>query len=143
MPLTSIVMATHHMKSTHFDNFDIDDKANEVACRIVASDTELEKRMKFETRDIMKVRERLAEYDCIFLVALVGMYKEDKVKILRHIRKYMKEGSFLLVRSAKGSRAFLYPVIQEHDLLGFELLTIFHPNQWRTQEYISLGAGFK
>ncbi|PRQ19721.1 putative nicotianamine synthase [Rosa chinensis] len=128
MPLTSIVMATHHMKSTHFDNFDIDDKANEVARRIVASDVELEKRMKFETRDIMKVRERLAEYDCIFLAALVGMNKEDKVKILGHIRKYMKEGSFLLVRSAKGARAFLYPVIEEHDLLGFELLTIFHPN---------------
>ncbi|KAL6194394.1 PREDICTED: nicotianamine synthase-like [Fragaria vesca subsp. vesca] len=127
MPLTSIVMATHHMKSTHFDNFDIDDKANEVALRIVASDAELEKRMKFETRDIMKVRERLAEYDCIFLAALVGMNKEDKVKILGHIRKYMKEGSFLLVRSAKGARAFLYPVIEEHDLPGFELLTIFHP----------------
>ncbi|KAK9905323.1 hypothetical protein M0R45_000295 [Rubus argutus] len=128
MPLTSIVMATHHMKSTHFDNFDIDDKANEVARRIVASDAELEKRMKFETRDIMKVRERLAEYDCIFLAALVGMNKEDKVKILGHIRKHMKEGSVLLVRSAKGARAFLYPVIEEHDLLGFELLTIFHPN---------------
>ncbi|XP_062026238.1 nicotianamine synthase-like [Rosa rugosa] len=128
MPLTSIVMATHHMKSAHFDNFDIDDKANEVARRIVASDADLEKRMKFETRDIMKVRERLAEYDCIFLAALVGMNKEDKVKILGHIRKYMKDGSFLLVRSAKGARAFLYPVIEEHDLLGFELLTIFHPN---------------
>lgn len=128
MPLTSIVMATHHMKSTHFDNFDIDYKANEVARRIVASDAELEKRMMFETRDIMKVRERLAEYDCIFLAALVGMNKEDKVKILGHIRKYMKEGSVLLVRSAKGARAFLYPVIEEHDLLGFELLTIFHPN---------------
>ncbi|KAK9931800.1 hypothetical protein M0R45_019064 [Rubus argutus] len=128
MPLTSIVLATHHMKSTHFDNFDIDDKANEVARRIVASDAELEKRMKFETRDIMKVRERLAEYDCIFLAALVGINKEDKVKILGHIRKHMKEGSVLLVRSAKGARAFLYPVIEEHDLLGFELLTIFHPN---------------
>lgn len=128
MPLTSIVMATHHMKSTHFDNFDIDYKANEVARRIVASDAELEKRMKFETRDIMNVRERLAEYDCIFLAALVGMNKEDKVKILGHIRNYMKEGSVLLVRSAKGARAFLYPVVEEHDLLGFELLTIFHPN---------------
>lgn len=128
MPLTSMIMATHHMKSTHFDNFDIDEKANDVARKIVASDAELAKRMKFETHDVMKLRERLGEYDCIFLAALVGMKKEEKIKILGHIGKYMKKGSVLLVRSAKGARAFLYPVVEEHDLLGFELLTIFHPN---------------
>ncbi|XWS28080.1 hypothetical protein CRYUN_Cryun25bG0034800 [Craigia yunnanensis] len=127
MPLTSIVMATHHMKSTHFDNFDIDEAAIEVARQIVASDDEFEKRMKFVTRDIMEVREKLGEYDCIFLAALVGMCKEEKFKILGHIRKYMKPGGFLLVRSANGARAFLYPVVKEHDLAGFELLSIFHP----------------
>ncbi|KAE8713995.1 nicotianamine synthase-like [Hibiscus syriacus] len=41
MPLTSIVMATHHMKSSHFDNFDIDEAGNDVARRLVASDKEL------------------------------------------------------------------------------------------------------
>ncbi|TQE06060.1 hypothetical protein C1H46_008370 [Malus baccata] len=128
MPLTSFILATYHMKSTHFDNFDIDEKANDVAQKIVFTDVELSKRMKFETNDIMKVREKLAEYECIFLAALVGMNKENKVKILQHIRKYMKDGSVLLVRSAKGARAFLYPVVEEHDLPGFELLTIFHPN---------------
>ncbi|KAG8639522.1 hypothetical protein MANES_14G150800v8 [Manihot esculenta] len=49
MPLTSLVMATHHLKSTHFDNFDLDEMANDVARRMVASDGELEKRMKFES----------------------------------------------------------------------------------------------
>lgn len=128
MPLSSIIMATHHMDSkTHFDNFDIDEKANEVARKIVASDVALEKRMKFVTKDIMEVKERLGEYDCIFLAALVGMNREEKVKILGHIGKYMKEGGFLLVRSAKGARAFLYPVVEEHDMVSFEVLTIFHP----------------
>lgn len=127
MPLTSIVMATHHMESTHFDNFDIDEKANEVARKIVASDSALEKRMKFETQDVMEVRERLGQYDCIFLAALVGMSREAKVKILGHIRKYMKEGGTLLVRSAKGARAFLYPIVEERDMVNFEVLTIFHP----------------
>ncbi|KAJ1434276.1 S-adenosyl-L-methionine-dependent methyltransferase [Sesbania bispinosa] len=127
MPLTSIIMATHHMDTTHFDNFDIDEKANEVARKIVASDAALEKRMKFETQDIMEVRERLGQYDCIFLAALVGMSREAKLKILGHIRKYMKEGSVLLVRSAKGARAFLYPIVEEHDMVNFEVLTIFHP----------------
>lgn len=127
MPLTSIMMATHHMKSTHFDNFDIDESANDVARQIVASDIELEKRMKFVTRNIVEVREKLEEYDCIFLAALVGMNKEEKMKIVGHIRKYMKKGGILLVRSANGARAFLYPVVEEHDLLGFEVLSIFHP----------------
>ncbi|KAJ6365509.1 hypothetical protein OIU76_030313 [Salix suchowensis] len=127
LPLTSFIMATHHMKLTHFDNFDIDGAANDVARQIVASDPELEKRMKFETGDITGVKEKLSEYDCIFLAALVGMSKVDKVKILGHIRKYMKEGGVLLVRSAKGARAFLYPVVEEQDVLGFELLSIYHP----------------
>lgn len=127
MPLTSIIMATHHMESTHFDNFDIDEKANDVARKIIASDSALEKRMKFETQDIMEVRERLGQYDCIFLAALVGMSREAKVKILGHIRKYMKEGGILLVRSAKGARAFLYPILEERDMVDFEVLNIFHP----------------
>ncbi|OMO98157.1 Nicotianamine synthase [Corchorus capsularis] len=127
MPLTSFVMATHHMKSTHFDNYDIDEAANDVARKIVASDVEFEKRMQFVTRDIMEVREKLEEYDCIFLAALVGMSKEEKLKIVAHVRKYMKAGGFLHVRSAKGARAFLYPVVEEHDLRGFELISTFHP----------------
>ncbi|XP_028789522.1 nicotianamine synthase-like [Neltuma alba] len=127
MPLTSLIMATHHLASTKFDNFDIDEKANEAACRIVATDSELEKRMKFETKDIMQIKEKLVQYDCIFLAALVGMSREAKVKILGHLGEYMKEGGFLLVRSAKGARAFLYPVVEEQDLGNFEVLTIFHP----------------
>ncbi|XP_011044006.1 PREDICTED: probable nicotianamine synthase 4 [Populus euphratica] len=66
-----------------------------VARQLVLSDAELEKRMKFETCDIVNVKE--------------------------------KEGGILLVRSANGARAFLYPVVEEHDLIGFELLSIFHP----------------
>ena len=128
MPLTSLVMAANHMRTTHFDNFDLDEKANCLARQIVASDGELEKRMKFVTKDVMEVRDNLGEYDCIFLAALVGMSREEKVKVLGHVRKYMKEGGFLLVRSAKGARAFLYPVVEEHDLVGFDVLSIFHPN---------------
>ncbi|XP_042515984.1 nicotianamine synthase-like [Macadamia integrifolia] len=127
MPLTSIIMATHHMKFTQFNNIDIDESANDVARCIVASDVELGKRMKFETRDIMEVKEELGEYDCIFLAALVGMNKEEKVKILGQMRRYMKGGGFLVVRSANGARGFLYPVVDENDLLGFEVLSIFHP----------------
>ncbi|GAY37129.1 hypothetical protein CUMW_026670 [Citrus unshiu] len=126
MPLTSIILASQHMKSTHFDNIDIDETANNLARRIVSSDDEIEKRMKFLTCDIMEVKEKLGEYDCIILAALAGN-EEEKAKILGHIRKYMKEGGVLLVRSAKGARAFLYPVVEEHELFDFKVLSIFHP----------------
>lgn len=81
--------------------------------------------MKFETCDMVNVKEKLSEYDCIFLAALVGLNKDEKLKILSHLRKYMKEGGILLVWSANGARAFLYPVVEEHDLVGFELLSVF------------------
>ncbi|XVF47718.1 hypothetical protein PTKIN_Ptkin03bG0133400 [Pterospermum kingtungense] len=38
----------------------------------------------------------------------------------------MKPGGYLLLRSANGGRAFLYPVVEEHGLQGFELLSVFH-----------------
>ncbi|RWR90123.1 nicotianamine synthase-like protein [Cinnamomum micranthum f. kanehirae] len=127
MPLTSIIMATHHMKSTHFINYDVDESANILARQLIAMDDDLEKRMEFKTCDIMDVKEELGSFDCIFLAALVGMSKEEKVGILDHIREYMKGGGILLVRSANGARAFLYPIIEEDDLHGFEVLSIFHP----------------
>ncbi|KAL5079168.1 hypothetical protein RYX36_007589 [Vicia faba] len=68
------------MESTQFDNFDIDEKANEAASKIVVSDKALEKRMKFVTQDVMEVKERLGEYDCIFLAALVGISRCIDVK---------------------------------------------------------------
>ena len=89
-----------------------------MARQLVVSDAELEKRMKFETCDIVNVKEKLSEYDCIFLAALVGLNKDEKLKILSHLRKYMKEGGILLVRSANGARTFLYPVVEEHDIVN-------------------------
>ncbi|XP_010545875.1 PREDICTED: nicotianamine synthase-like [Tarenaya hassleriana] len=127
MPLTSFVMATRRMTTTHFDNFDIDPTANELARKIAASDHALEERMKFLTRDVMELKEEFAEYDCVFMAALVGMSGEEKAKIIGHIRKYMKKGGYLLVRSAKGARAFLYPVVEEAHLLGFQVISVFHP----------------
>ncbi|KAJ4729211.1 Nicotianamine synthase [Melia azedarach] len=128
MPLTSIMMAKYHMKSTHFDNYDIDGTANDEARKIVSTDSEFAKRMKFHNCDILEVKEKLGEYDFILLAALAGMHKDEKMKIIGHIRKYMQNGGVLLLRTAKGARAFLYPLVEEHDLLNFEVLSIFHPN---------------
>ncbi|KAL8222809.1 hypothetical protein R6Q57_020208 [Mikania cordata] len=127
LPLTSIVLALYHLKKTEFHNYDIDHSANTMASCLVSPDPDLSRRMFFHTMDIMEVTDELKEYDVVFLAALVGMDIKDKVKVIQHLAKYMAPGAILMLRSAHGARAFLYPVVEPDDLQGFEVLSIFHP----------------
>lgn len=127
LPLTSIVLATNHLTKTVFHNYDIDPLANSMAARLVRSDPDLSERMFFHTTDIMDVTSSLKEYDVVFLAALVGMDKETKSRVIDHLGKYMSPGAILMVRSAHGARAFLYPVVENSDLRGFEVLSVYHP----------------
>jgi len=83
--------------------------------------------MFFHTVDIMDVTESLKSFDVVFLAALVGMNKEEKVKVIEHLQKHMAPGAVLMLRSAHGPRAFLYPIVEPCDLQGFEVLSIYHP----------------
>ncbi|WCJ43051.1 Nicotianamine synthase [Euphorbia peplus] len=127
LPLTSIVLASKHLASTTFHNFDIDPLANSMATRLVSPDSDLSKRMFFHTTNVLDVGDELKEFDVVFLAALVGMDKETKVKIIDHLAKFMAPGGVLMVRSAHGARTFLYPVVEPCDLKGFEVLEVFHP----------------
>ncbi|KAL5850939.1 hypothetical protein ACOSQ4_008952 [Xanthoceras sorbifolium] len=127
LPLTSIVLATKHLTRTSFHNYDIDPSANSLALDLVSTDPDLSTRMFFHTVDIMDVSDELRDYDVVFLAALVGMDKEEKVRVIDHLGKYMSPGALLMVRSAHGARAFLYPVVDPCDLRGFEVLSIYHP----------------
>lgn len=97
------------------------------ASKLVSLDPDLKTRMVFHTCDIMKVTEELKQYEVVFLAALVGMEKEEKLKVIKHLSEFMSEGAYLMVRSAHGGRAFLYPVVEDCDLVGFEVLSVFHP----------------
>ncbi|XP_047342579.1 nicotianamine synthase [Impatiens glandulifera] len=127
LPLTSIVLATHHLTQTSFHNYDIDFSANSVASRLVQSDPDLSARMVFHTTNVLDVCSELKEFEVVFLAALVGMDKEEKVRVIDHLGKHMAPGAFLMLRSAHGARGFLYPVVQPSDLRGFEVLSVFHP----------------
>lgn len=94
----------------------------------MANDGDLAKRMVFHTCDVLSVTSELQEFEVVFLAALVGMDKETKVKVIEHLGKYMSPGALLMVRSAHGARAFLYPVVDGSDLKGFEILSTFHPS---------------
>ncbi|XP_022719536.1 nicotianamine synthase-like [Durio zibethinus] len=127
LPLTSIVLASFHLTTTSFHNYDIDPSANTKALQLVSSDPDFSERMFFHTTDIMDVTNALKDYDVVFLAALVGMDKDAKVRVIDHLAKYMAPGALLMLRSAHGARAFLYPVVEPCDLRGFEVLSIFHP----------------
>ncbi|CAI9287229.1 unnamed protein product [Lactuca saligna] len=118
LPLTSIVLASYHLKETTFHNYDIDSLANAMASCLVAPDPDLSRRMIFHTTDIMDVTDELKKYDVIFLAALVGMDIDEKLKVVQHLAAYMTPGSILMLRSAHGARAFLYPVVDPQDLRG-------------------------
>lgn len=127
LPLTSIVLASNHLTNTTFHNYDINPLANSLASRLTASDVNLSNRMVFHTTDILDVTIDLKDYDVVFLAALVGMDKEEKVRVIGHLAKYMAPGAILMLRSAHGARGFLYPVVDPCDLQGFEVLSVFHP----------------
>ncbi|XP_051139494.1 nicotianamine synthase [Andrographis paniculata] len=128
LPLTSIVLATGHLTSSVFDNFDINPAANAAAARLVAPHPDLARRMNFHTADVMDVPPAvLREYDVVFLAALVGMEAEEKMQVVEHLEKSMAPGAVLVVRSAHGARAFLYPVVDPRQLRGFEVLSVHHP----------------
>ncbi|XP_057434010.1 nicotianamine synthase-like [Lotus japonicus] len=127
LPLTSIMLATFYMKNTCFHNYDMDPSANAKAYDLVSSDPDLSKRMFFHTTDIAHVSNALKEYNVVFLAALVGMDKKGKESVINHLAKHMAPGAVLVLRSAHGARAFLYPVVDPSDLKGFEVLSVFHP----------------
>ncbi|XP_058077260.1 nicotianamine synthase-like [Magnolia sinica] len=127
LPLTSIVLASYHLQSTTFHNYDIDPSANSKALHLVSTNPDLSKRMFFHTTNIMDVTHNLRGCEVVFLAALVGMDMEEKVQVVDHLAKYMAPGALLMLRSAHGARAFLYPVIKPCDLHGFEVLSEFHP----------------
>ncbi|KAI4349897.1 hypothetical protein L6164_010440 [Bauhinia variegata] len=127
LPFTSIVLASNHLPTTAFHNYDLDLLANSQAQRLVQSDPDLSKRMVFHTNDIFDVTSALKDYEVVYLAALVGMNKEEKSRVIDHLAKHMAPGAFLMLRSAHGARAFLYPVVDPCDLRGFEIMSVFHP----------------
>ncbi|RLN40884.1 hypothetical protein C2845_PM01G22820 [Panicum miliaceum] len=130
LPFSSLVLAARHLPGTLFDNYDRCAAANERAKKLVRADADLCARMSFRTADVADLTEELAEYDVVFLAALVGMAAEDKARVVAHLGRHMAPGAALMVRSAHGARGFLYPVVDPEDIGrgGFDVLAVYHPD---------------
>ncbi|WOL15989.1 nicotianamine synthase 3-like [Canna indica] len=127
LPLSSLVLAVRHMPAAELHNYDVDPAANSRARRLVRGDPGAAARLAFHTADVLSVTDELGAYDVVFLAALVGVGREEKVRAVEHLARHMAPGAILVARSAHGARAFLYPVVKAADMKGFEVLTVYHP----------------
>jgi nicotianamine synthase len=131
LPFSSLFLATNHLRGTRFDNYDRCAASNDRARRLVAAaEEDVRARMAFHTADVADLTaEELGAYDVVFLAALVGMDSEEKADAIAHLGKRMADGAALVVRSAHGARAFLYPVVDLDGIRrgGFEVLAVYHP----------------
>lgn len=127
LPLSLLVLAANHMSTTRFHGYDRDPSATARARKLLKSDADMASRVEFRTADVMSLTHVLSSYDVVFLAALVGIDKEEKERIIEHLNRYMDAGSVLVVRSAHGARGFLYPVVGPDELKGFEMASIYHP----------------
>ncbi|KAJ4753678.1 Nicotianamine synthase [Rhynchospora pubera] len=127
LPLSLLVLATYHMTTTRFHGYDRDSSATARARKLLKSDADMASRVEFRTADVMSLTHVLSSYDVVFLAALVGIDKEEKERVIEHLNRYMSVGSVLVVRSAHGARGFLYPVVGPDELKGFEMASIYHP----------------
>nr|XP_010938261.1 nicotianamine synthase 3 [Elaeis guineensis] len=128
LPLSSLVLAARHMRAARFHNYDVDPSATARARRLVLADPDLGARLAFRTADLFGLTRELACHDVVFLAALVGVAREEKLRAVEHLARHMAPGAYLVLRSAHGARAFLYPVVEPGDLKGFEVLSVYHPS---------------
>ncbi|GJN12501.1 hypothetical protein PR202_ga30784 [Eleusine coracana subsp. coracana] len=130
LPLSSLVLAAHHLPPTaRVHNYDICPDANARAEKLVRADPALAARVAFVTADVADVTRDMAGYEVVFLAALVGMAAEEKAHVVAHLGRHMAPGAALVVRSAHGARAFMYPVVDPEEVRrgGFEVLAVHHP----------------
>lgn len=124
LPLTSIVLATQHR--CQVTNLDRDASACRLA-RGVADRLGIAAQLDFIEADVLGHR-ALDGYDVLFLAALVGRHRVDKRAILAHVARGMRQGSFMVARSAQRMRTLLYPAIELEDMVGLSPLLEIHPH---------------
>jgi len=85
-------------------------------------------RMSFACTDVSAKEDsektRWADFDVVFLAALVGMNTSSKLAILEGLVRKLKPGALVVARSAKGLRGVLYPVRQ------YNVLVVSDANGW-------------
>lgn len=70
------------------------------------------------------------QYDLILIAALAGETIAEKQAIIDNVMPWLTDTGRIIIRSAKGGRALLYPVIAASDIRGVLLLAEYHPDDY-------------
>ena len=69
-------------------------------------------------------------YDLVLIAALAGDTLQMKQQIIDNILQYISDDGRIVVRTARGDRSLLYPVIEGDALMRVKLLGEYHPNDY-------------
>ncbi|KAF3039722.1 hypothetical protein E8E12_005442 [Didymella heteroderae] len=132
LPLTSLCVLDIY-PSAHVHNIDRDTYALSISQNLCAR-LGYADRMSFACTDVSaeedQEKTKWADFDVVFLAALVGMDTSSKLAILEGLVRKLKPGALVVARSAKGLRGVLYPILElGEDLIrvGLEMLVEVHP----------------
>lgn len=115
-PLPSTAFHLAEERGTTVDALDISAQAVATASDLAAR-LGLERRVRAITGDIHEFT-TLERYDAVWLAALVGD-ETSQSHLFEQLARGMRPGAMLVVRTAIGLRALLYPTVAPDDLVGF------------------------
>lgn len=123
LPLTSVLLAeVYGMK---VDNVDSDPEAHGLGAELARA-AGLSEELSFRLCDAAEL-EDLSGYDAVFLAALVGLDEAGKQSIIERLRRRMRPGALLVIRTAHQMKSLLYPKVEPEDLSGFEPQIVVQP----------------
>lgn len=111
-------------------NVDYDEAAIAASLSLCLALGEAGRGMEFICAEATSADKDLAEFDVVYLAALVGMSQGDKEGIILQVVDRMRPGALLVVRSSWGLRTCLYPEVDlatETLLKRLEPCVVVHP----------------
>ncbi|GJJ09705.1 hypothetical protein Clacol_003929 [Clathrus columnatus] len=128
LPLTAILIA-QEIKS-HVVLYDRDAEANELAIAWVKKLPWGKEQFSFRDADVWDVApDEFMQYDIVWIAASVGANGKEKSGVIKHVRKGMRPGAFLAIRSVEMGCSLLYPEVQHSELGDVDIVRHDDPPQ--------------
>lgn len=122
LPMTALLF--HKLRGVVVDQSDIDVHALELGRQVSNA-------LDLPGNYLLGAGETLSPdraYDVIFIAVLAGGSHAEKQAIVTNLLPYLVPNGRLLLRSSKGARSIIYPMVQPDKLTDTRLLAEAHPN---------------
>ena len=123
LPLTTYQMMV--MTSAQVDHVDVSQEALQISERVMQ---QLGYAVKNIHGDGAHVTLTTNQYDVVLIAGLAGRSLTEKQAIIDNILPSLKSTGRIIVRSARGPRALLYPAVSARSIRGARLLYEYHPD---------------